>query len=315
MKILVTGATGFIGSHLVRRLLSDGDEVVAATRAGSSTWRLDDVRRDVEFLELDLSAPLDGRLTRGLRGIEVVHHLAAAGVNPRYDSGEAVVAANVVGTTRLLALASALDVRRFVYCGSCFEYGSGNGLVESALPQPQSDYAASKSAAWLLAHSHSRRNGLPVVSLRPFTVYGPFESSYRLVPATIMGALDGRRIELTGGEQTRDFVYVEDAVSAFTAAASDAAPVGATFNVCTGVETSVAELARAVVEIAGGGELELGALPYRDNELWSLSGDPGAAAEGLSWRPATTLRDGLERTVTWFREQRDRHAEYAGVSA
>ena len=315
MKILVTGATGFIGSHLVRRLLADGDEVVVAVRAGSSTWRLEDVLRDVDVVELDLSAPLDDRLKRELRGVEVVHHLAAAGVNPRHDSGDEVVAANVVGTLRLLELATALDVHRLVYCGSCFEYGSGSGLAEDALPKPQSDYAASKSAAWLLAHSYSRRNGLPVVSLRPFTVYGPMESSYRLVPATIMGALDGRRIELTRGEQTRDFVYVDDAVTAFTASASENTPTGGTFNVCTGVETSVAELAQCVVELAGAGELELGALPYRDNELWNLSGDPTAAREGLSWQAATPLRQGLERTIEWFREQRDRHVEYAGVPA
>jgi nucleoside-diphosphate-sugar epimerase len=272
------------------------------------------VIHDLDVVELDLSAPLDDRLKRDLRGVEVVHHLAAAGVNPRHDSGEEVVAANVVGTLRLLELATALEVRRLVYCGSCFEYGSGRGLVESTLPRPQSDYAASKSAAWLLAHSYSRRHGLSLVSLRPFTVYGPLESPYRLVPATIMGALDGRRIELTRGEQTRDFVYVDDAVGAFAAASSDAAIEG-TFNVCTGVETAVAELAQCVVELAGAGEVDLGALPYRDNELWNLSGDPSAAADGLSWRAATPLREGLERTIEWFREHRDRHAEYAGVPA
>jgi nucleoside-diphosphate-sugar epimerase len=315
MKTLVTGATGFIGSHLVRRLLADGGDVIAAVRAGSSTWRLEDVLAHVEVVELDLSAPFADRLQRELRGVEVIQHLAASGVDPRGDSGEDVVAANVIGTLRLLELAAGVGVRRLVYCGSCFEYGSGSSLAESAVPQPQSDYAASKSAAWLLAHSYSRRNGLPVVSLRPFTVYGPHESSYRLVPSTIMGALDGTSIELTQGEQTRDFVYVDDAVGAFVAAAAAEAPAGGTFNVCTGVETAVSDLARTVVEVAGGGDLRLGARPYRDNELWQLSGDPRAAADELPWRAETPLREGLERTIDWFREHRDRHAEYAGVTA
>jgi nucleoside-diphosphate-sugar epimerase len=314
LRVLVTGANGFIGSHLTRHLVATGADVVAAIRPGADTWRIEDLLDTVETVAFDLEMP-STRLERALDGVDVVYHLAAAGVVPGRDRIERAVASNVMGTLRLLELASALDVARVVNCGSCFEYGSGSNLSESELPRPTSDYAASKSAAWILAHSLAHQTGLPVVSVRPFTVYGPCEAAYRLIPSIILAALADRPVELTAGEQTRDFLFVADAVAGLVATGEHPDAAGGTFNLCTGRETSVRELAEVAVETMGRGELRLGVLPYRDDELWRLSGDPTAARERLGWTATTSLRQGLEQTVAWFRANASAHSTYAAVGS
>jgi nucleoside-diphosphate-sugar epimerase len=298
----LTGASGFIGSHVARALLARGAHVVALVRPGARLWRIDDVVREIEVVETDLN-DLDDRAP-AFHGIEIVLHLAAAGVAPRPGSVD-LVRTNVLGTARLIALARNLELARFVYCGSCFEYGTGSRVAEDAPLRPRSTYAASKSAGWLLAEAAASSEGLPLVTLRPFTVYGPFEESHRLVMGCILRALAGRPLELTGGEQRRDFVYVDDAVEAFLGAAANAAAVGGTFNVCSGTETTVRDVAAEIASIAGGAtELRLGALPYRAGEADVLSGDPRHAREVLGYAARTSLREGLERSFDWARRHR-----------
>jgi nucleoside-diphosphate-sugar epimerase len=302
-RVAVTGASGFIGSQLARTLMREGYAVTALVRPESDLWRIEDLRGEVALTPLEDPKSLDGA--------EILFHLGAAGVRPGRESGVPVLEANVVGTQRLLEAAHAADVQRVVLSGSCFEYGEGSRLRESDPLRPQTDYAASKAAARLVAEAFARSHGLPVVALLPFTVYGPFESAYRLVASALLSALDGRPLELTGGEQTRDFVYVEDVADAFVAAARAELDTYATFNVCTGDETSVAELATAAVDVTGSdSDLRLGAIPYRDNELWRLSGDPSEAERGLGWNAKTPLREGLQCTAEWLRANRDRYREY-----
>ena len=298
-RTLVTGAAGFVGARLVRSLLDGGEDVVALVRPGSRLWRLEDVLDRVELLEVDVGA-LDAR-SAALRDVRVVHHLAAAGVDPRDGDPGSILATNVLGTQATLEVARVLEVDRFVYCGSCFEYGSGSRLREDAPLRPRSTYAASKAAGRLLAEAAAAAHGLPVVTLRPFTAYGPFEAAHRLVPSCILNALAGRPIELTAGEQRRDLVHVDDVATAFVAAARNPAAVGRTLNVCSGEETRVRDVAATVLELVGGeAELRLGALPQRPGETDALSGDPAAAEQVLGLRP-TPLREGLARTVDWFR--------------
>jgi nucleoside-diphosphate-sugar epimerase len=311
VRTLVTGGSGFIGSQLVRALLEQGDEVVVLLRPSSDAWRLADVLGWVEVVRTDAAALDPTDPPRELKGVQRVFHLAADGVKPSAAAEEAVVSSNVIGTSRLLELAGRLDVERFVYCGSCFEYGSGDRLREDACPRPNSAYAASKAAGWLLACAHGRAHGLPVVSLRPFTVFGPYEAPHRLIPSAVLRALEGSPIELTGGEQTRDFVYVQDAIRSFLAAGTADGVAGETFNVCTGVATSVRSLVEEVVELTvSGSELRFGAIPYREEELWTLSGDPTAAAACLGWVATTSLSDGLRATIDWFRAEGNRHPAY-----
>ncbi|HET9051765.1 MAG TPA: NAD-dependent epimerase/dehydratase family protein [Candidatus Dormibacteraeota bacterium] len=301
-RAVVTGASGFVGSHLCERLAQLGVDVTALVRPGTDRRRLDGAGDGVRVVELDLADP-DADLAPAVRGAGAVYHLAAAGVDQSRSDAAAIVAVNVAGTVRLLQAAAGAGVSRFVYCGSCFEYPAGHGLTEDVLPCPATEYAASKAAGWLMAGAFARRHGLPVVSLRPFTVYGPREAPGRLVPEAVGRALRSLPVETTSGRQTRDLVYVADAVEAFVAAWRNGAP-GETFNVCTGTATTVRQAVELVLEITGSpAGARFGARPDRAGELYELTGDPTRAREGLGWSASTGVREGLERTVAWWRDR------------
>jgi UDP-glucose 4-epimerase len=300
-RVLVTGAAGFIGSHLVRRLVAEGYEVLALVRPGSDPWRLHEALDHIEVLPAELTSLTSvGRLDR-------VFHLAAAGVSPT-EAARKVVETNVLGTLAALQLGLEAGATRFVYCGSCFEYGPGELHREDSLPRPISEYGASKAAGRLLAEAFSHAHRLPVVSVLPFTVYGPYEAAYRLVPSVCLSIVRGDPIELTTGEQTRDLVYVEDVVEGLLAASR---VDGGTFNLCTGNSIPVYEVARRLVAVAGVEvELRRGALPSRPVEFLTLSGDPSHTARVLGWEARTALDDGLRLTLDWFRERSPRLDAY-----
>ena len=303
-RVLVTGGAGFVGSHLVRRLLESGADVSISVRPGSDLWRVDDVLESIRVVSSMEPLP----------EAEVVYHLAAAGVHPDTDAA-AVVETNVLGTLRVLEHARTTGVERFLYCGSCFEYGPGEGLSEDATLRPISEYGAAKAAGSLLTLAARAAHGLPVVVVRPFTVYGPREAAYRLVPSSILDGLDGGPIRVTAGTQSRDFVYVTDVVDGLLEAAADERALGGVFNLCTGRATTVSELAGRVAELTGGREVLTGAVPGRAVEFPVLSGDPSHTADVLGWRAATTLDDGLRETIAWFEECRERYPEYRRKAA
>ncbi len=318
VPVLVSGAAGFLGSHLVGRLAALGCRVIGLIRPGSPPWRLAGRPGPrPELLPVDLAGlGADGRreLARQAGKARFVFHLAAAGVRPGPENGKdaEILAANVQGSLELHRLAGELGAERFINCGSCFEYGSGRMLGEDRAPAPANWYAATKTAAGVLLAAAARRDGPPLVTLRPFAVYGPFEAAGRLVPHLIRGALRGEAIPLTEGRQARDFVYAPDVAEAFIAAALRPGIEGGTFNVCTGRATTVREMAALVVASAGSAApLRFGALPGRPGEPAELTGNPSRAREGIGFTAATGLSEGVARAIAWFRENAGRYAEYA----
>jgi GDP-4-dehydro-6-deoxy-D-mannose reductase len=235
--------------------------------------------------------------------VDVVYHLAAVGVKPGGEAERRLLATNVGGTLTALELARAAGARRLVYAGSCFEYGGGERLREWAALQPLSVYGATKVAGGVVAQAYSRRHGLEVVWLRPFTVYGPHEAVHRLVPSTALAALAGRTVCLSSGEQRRDFIYVDDAVHAFVAALDAPAAAGQVLNVCSGAAIAVRDVGALIARLAGGAELAAGSLPLRPDDTLVLSGDPRAAAATLGWQATTPLEEGVSRTIEWLRAQ------------
>lgn len=296
-RVLVTGAAGFVGSQLVRRLVADGHRVVAAVRPGSDPARLADVIDEVELVHAELA---DERLP-DLGPLDRVLHLAAAGVGDG-ATARGIVSTNVIGTLRVLQHARRSGAASFLYCGSCFEYGPGLHHRETDRLFPASAYAASKSSGWLLAQAFAHEHGLHVVGVRPFTVYGPGEPAFRLVPSVCAAAAAaGGVVELTAGEQTRDFVFVADAVEAIVRVGLSSEQQ--TFNICTGRSTSVRAVAQRIVELGGRDtDLRFGARPARAVEFATLSGDPSLLADRLGWTATTSLDDGLRQTLTWFEE-------------
>lgn len=314
--VFITGASGFVGAHLVRRLLTQGSQVVALLRAPDRSVRFGALVEQLPTAHRSLLTILAGDLLdrERLQAVvaewqpEVVYHLAATGVNPAASTPAEVVQGNVVGTLNLLEVCRDSALRRFVYAGSCAEYGSGRDLNEAMLPAPTNVYGASKAAAGLLVQTYRRTYGLPAVWLRPFMIYGPLERRGRLVINTILTALSGEDMRMTGGEQERDFIYVDDVVEGFIRAADDAysAAIGETINLCSGVGLPIREVVTLILELMGNPvKAVLGAIPYREGEMWLQSGDNTRARRLLDWSPRVGLREGLERTIAWCREHRE----------
>jgi nucleoside-diphosphate-sugar epimerase len=245
----------------------------------------------------------------------VVIHLAAAGVDPRRNDPHEIFETNVLGFLNLLTSAEAAGAERVAGAGSCFEYDatSDKPLAESDPLLPLTPYAASKSSAVMLASAFAKTRDLKVVMLRPFTAYGPYERPDRLIPHVILSAMRRAPIRLTGGEQTRDFVYVEDAAEAFLVAGLPGAPSGEVFNVGTGRATAVLAVARRILDLMQSeATIEVGALPYRPAEYWHLCADISRSRERLHWSPRVDLDDGLSRTIEWMRSSPDMVREQGG---
>lgn len=300
-RVLVTGAAGFLGSHLVPRLIDAGAEVCTLDQPNARRWGLLERENLAAIVRADVRSLAGPEHDHVLGDIDVVFHLAAVGVVGDGANLRDLVTGNIDGTLAALLMAERLG-SRFLYCGSCFEYGAGARWTEDALPAPTTEYGAAKVGGWVLANAFARRTSIEVVSLRPFTMYGPMEPAGRLIPSVVRHALAGRPIDLTPGDQARDFVYVEDVADAFVAAATTDAAVGGTFNICTGTAFTVRDVVNRVLQCTGSSsEARFGALAYRSTELPVLSGDPGRAEQVLDWRARVSLDDGLARTIAWFR--------------
>lgn len=295
---LVTGGTGFIGAALVARLVAAGSRVVCLVRAGSpGVARLAPGARAVEIA--DWSPAGIGRALAGER-FEAAFHLAAAGVHPDARELEALVTGNVLLTCNVIAALADRPPRRFVHVGSCSEYapvGAGERLGEDHPLAPPSLYGAAKASAFLCGRALAERAGVPLVALRLFNVYGPGEAPTRLVPYLLARLRAGEAPALTGGEQVRDFTFVDDVAAALIAGASDALAPGRAYNVCTGTPVRVREVVERVAGLAGraGADLGLGRRPYRDDEPMWIVGDPARFAAATGWAPRVGLADGLAR--------------------
>jgi nucleoside-diphosphate-sugar epimerase len=303
---LVTGAAGFLGAHLVRALEVAGCRVTALVRPSSNIWRFGELGARPRVVRADLLDLGDSSFDASVDRPDLIFHLAAAGVDQFKPEARELVSTNVAGTLAALRFAERVGAQRFIYAGSSCEYGECSRADEDQKLAPVDEFGASKAAGWVLAHAFGRRSGLAVTTLRPFSAYGPLESPQRLVPYVVGRAVAGEPMELTGGRQTRDFVYIDDVVSAFVLAAISENVVDETLNVCTGHETSIRDLVFSTLELTGHQSTPLfGARAYRATELWTLSGNPTRARQYLGWTATTPLIDGLAKTVRWLRERRE----------
>ncbi len=316
-KVLVTGAGGFVGSHLVEALAKKGARVRALVHYNSrNDWgMLEDspknVLATVEVVTGDLK---DADCVReAVRGQQVVFHLGALiGIPYSYVNPRDVVDTNVNGTLNVLAAALDFGVKKVVHTSTSEIYGTARyvPMDESHPANPQSPYAASKLSADLLALSFHRSFDLPVGVIRPFNVYGPRQSARAVIPTAITQALLKSKIGLGSVFPTRDLTYVEDTVRGFVDFAESEKTSGEVVNLGSGYEVSIDQVVRLVSECLGKGvriQPDKRRIRPAKSEVERLFSDSSKAKRLFGWQPKTDLKQGMEKTIVWYRKNLNRY--------
>jgi len=307
MRALVTGGAGFIGHHLVRGLLDRGDQVsVLDDFSTGIRSRLDPYRGRITLIEGSILDP--AALDDAIAGAEVVFHEAAlASVAKSIADPRATNQVNVAGTIEIMLAAARHGVRRVVFAGSSAVYGTPQRLPcsEEQRASPTSPYGVSKLAGEQYVHALGRLHCVETVVLRYFNVYGPGQdpaSEYAaVIPKFVTAVLGGTRPTIHGtGAISRDFVYVDNVVAANILAALPGSPSGLTCNVATGTRITLVELLDAIC-VAAGREVEPIYGPPREGDILDSQGDITAARRSLGYEVRVALREGIARTVEWYR--------------
>lgn len=310
MRVLVTGGAGFIGSHLTRRLLAEGHAVSVVDN--ESTGRREDIPSGVRFLRGDVTRPAEIEPAFAA-GLDAVCHIAGqVSIIRSFSDPVADLRTNVEGTLQVLQLCLKHKVRRLIYASSMTLYGECRTVPtpETEPCLPDSYYGITKHAAERYVHATAERPDLGfdfrVTSLRMFSVYGPgqsFSNPYQGVLGIFSGkVLRGEPITIFGdGEQTRDFVYVDDVVDGWVTALDHPAASGGVFNLGSGRSSSINQLAHSVTAAFGfaPGTYEIARAPARPGEQRTVQADIRRAQAVLGWTPRTSFEDGLARTVRW----------------
>jgi UDP-glucose 4-epimerase len=305
-NVFVTGATGFIGSHLARRLLDIGARVNILIRPGSTAVRIADRLSELTTFEGDLSDVDRLRAMLKTAKPQYVFHLAAYTIVDRdYLQSDSAMRVNLGGTMRLTEALQGIDLKRLINTGTCEEYGDAIPPFDEDTPlKPVSPYSVSKAAATMWCQMIQQTTGAPIVTVRPFLCYGAGQDAGRLVTQAIIAALAGRDFPMTEGEQTRDFKHVTDFVDGYLRAAVAPAAVGEVINLGSGEEHRVRDLVQTIFNMAGArGRPQPGLVPYRQAEVWRSVASITKARRLLGWEPKVRLEDGMRTTIEWYREQ------------
>ena len=304
-SFFVTGATGFVGSCLVRKLAEIGCEVHALVRPQANLWRLHDLEGRVDLHTGDLNDA--GHLRDLISDIQptIIYHLAVHGAYPDQTNADEIILTDVFGTWNLLKACSEIDYKLFVNTGSSSEYGSKQcAMRESDLLEPNSYYAVAKAAQTLVAQHMAHSDRRPINTFRLFSVYGPYEEPSRLVPTLIQRCIAGKALDMVSPDTARDFIYVEDVVEAYLQIGQLSLQCGEVFNIGTGIQSTMRDVVRAAVRSTGAKvRINWGSVPARtwDTETWLA--DATKVRRVLKWAPKTSLADGMEKTTEWFRSE------------
>lgn len=311
-KVLITGADGFIGSHLVERLITEGCKVKAFVYYNSfNSWGwLDSFPEDklhlIEIFAGDIRDP--NGIRTAMKDVDVVFHLAALIAIPfSYHSPDSYIDTNIKGTLNIIQAAKDLNIERVIVTSTSEVYGTAKyvPIDENHPRQPQSPYSASKIGADSIAESFYRSFGLPITIVRPFNTYGPRQSARAVIPTIITQLLNGRKeIKLGDLTPTRDLLFVKDTCNGFIEIAKSDKLIGHDCNIATQSEISVAELATELIrQLNPNAKIitEEERLRPDKSEVFRLFGSNQKIKEYTDWKPQYTLKTGLAETIEWFK--------------
>ena len=301
---MITGGAGFVGASLIRKLLHAGYSVNLILKKSTKLERIKDLLSKLKVYEVDLLAKNNLQKTIYKIQPSIIFHLATFSDYRNQEDFEEMVEVNVKGTMNLLLASRDIDYKVFVNTGSSSEYGfKKNPMNEKDLLCPLSFYAATKASATLLCQVFAREYHKPIVTFRPFSVYGPYEEESRFIPTIIRSIIEKRPINLTIGAQRRDFVYIGDVADAYIKSIKKGKKLaGKILNIGTGKEYTNDEVVKILFKLT---DLKVpvkkGAFPKRiwDSSYWVA--DISQTQILLNWKPKTSIEEGLGKTYEWFK--------------
>jgi len=302
-KILITGATGFIGSCLTHCLVKMGCKLHLTVRPESNLWRIKDILNEINLHNVDL------RNTNGVESLvarlkpRIIYHGATYGGYHIQKDTNKIFETNIIGTINLLNACAKVGFDCFINTGSSSEYGIKNEpMKELDVLEPVNAYGVAKASSTLFCQSVFRRYRLPIVSLRLFSPYGYYEAATRLIPSVIISCLTGQNLKVSSSDSVRDFVFIEDVLDAYIEATEMIDKIkGEIFNIGSGKQYSVGEVVLRIIELMGNKvkpEWKSIPNPRIEPEIWQA--DISKAKNILKWQPKHSLKQGLKNTVKWF---------------
>jgi len=314
-RVLITGATGFVGSNLARRLVADGHEVSLLVRRQSDLWRIADIvdRMDVHAVGITDSDPVRDAVSEIKP--QWIFHCAVYGAYSWQTDWKTMLETNSTGTINLVEACLATGFEAFINTGSSSEYGyKDHPAVEDERVDPNSYYAVTKASATQYCGFVARDRNVHISTLRLYSVYGPYEEPNRFVPTLTVRGIKRELPPLVDPSIARDYVHIDDVVEAYLlAAAAPAQDASGVYNVGSGTQTSIAQavdIARRLFDIDA--EPQWGSMPNRlwDTNVWVA--DNTKIKSDLGWQPRHSFADGLERFAAWFKANPDMLAHYSG---
>lgn len=312
-SVLVTGAGGFIGSHLVKRLLAEGSRVHALLERGCSPWRIQDCLDRLVVWESDITdlTSLQSVLSRS--DPQVVFHLAAlVDVSRSWDLVQPMINTNIMGTVNLLTALRQGQCEVCVHTSSSEEYGDAlPPLKENQREFSLSPYSFSKLSSTMFCQMAAKIFDLPLAIVRLFPTYGPFQESSMFIPSAIGALLRTKEFNMSPGEQKREFNYVDDVVEAYLKVACCREARGEVFNVGNGIPYRIRDVVEIIRKLVGGDTtVNLGAIPYRKGEGMECFGNSEKLRQLTGWAPKVSLEEGLQFTVEWYKSYSGSHLNY-----
>ena len=302
--ILITGAAGFIGSNLTRNLVNKNIKVNIIIKKSSSLWRLKDIKKNLNIYYADISDK--HKIKKIIRKIKpkTIFHLATHGAYSEQNDLIKIKQSTLDATFNLLNECKKYKFNTFINTGSSSEYGFKNkSMKESDVLVPNSYYSVFKSSSTLYCQYESLKSNLQIVTIRPFHVYGPFESQNRLIPTLIRKMISNKKIKLVSSKVSRDLIYIDDAIKFYLIIAKKKGLNGQIFNLASGKKTTIKKIYNSIKSITNYKKTnKWGSMKNRswDQTIWYA--DMSYVKNKLNWKPKVNLKKGLEKTVNWYKK-------------
>jgi nucleoside-diphosphate-sugar epimerase len=297
--VFITGGGGFIGSNLTRLLVKKNFNVNILVRKNSDLWRLKNINTNIKIYQGEIEDVSELKKTINKIKPEYIIHLASYGNSSEESDFKKSVDVNILGLINLLKACENINYKKLIICGSSSEYGFKNKpMSETDYLLPNSYYSAAKGSATLLAQSYALKKNKPIVILRLFSVYGPFEENNRLIPTIIKNALKKEKILVTKEDVKRDFIFIDDVTQAFYKTMQTKINNGDIINIGTGKQYTNLEIAIKIEKILKL-KLKLGTFPKRAWDTNNWVANNSKAKKILKWSPEYSIDQGLRKTIDW----------------